>query len=141
LPRGPRADSHPAGSRRDEPNDSHLGLCDCALSVGSFPRRGRLPGAARSLNARLQVCHLRLVVTVGVLLSLLLNVCDLRLVVAVGVLFWRLLNVRDLRLVSLTFPFQFPYRTHSEWTIERHHFQAQYGEPLKTIDDDFVVIR
>jgi hypothetical protein len=43
-------------------------------------------------------------------------------------------------MVSLTFPFQFPYRTHSEWTIERHHFQAEYGESLKTIDDDLVVI-
>jgi hypothetical protein len=29
---------------------------------------------------------------------------------------------------------------HSEWTIERHHFQAQYGESLKTIHDDLVVI-
>jgi hypothetical protein len=43
-------------------------------------------------------------------------------------------------LVSLTFPFQFPYSTHSEWTIERHYFQAQYGESLKTIDDDLVFI-
>ena len=43
-------------------------------------------------------------------------------------------------MVSLTFPFLFPYRTHSEWTIERHHFQAQYGESLKAIDDDLVVI-
>jgi hypothetical protein len=43
-------------------------------------------------------------------------------------------------MVSLTFRFRFPYRTHSEWTIERHHFQAQDGESLKTIDDDLVVI-
>src|SRR4051794_6788525 len=44
-----------------------------ALSVGSFPRRGCLPGAARSLHARLQVCDLRLVLTVGVLCWFLLN--------------------------------------------------------------------
>ena len=43
-------------------------------------------------------------------------------------------------MVSLTFPFQFRCRTHSEWTIERHHFQAEYGESLKTIDDDLVLI-
>jgi hypothetical protein len=41
-------------------------------------------------------------------------------------------------MVSLTFRFWFPYPTHSEWTIERHHFQAQDGESLKTIDDDLV---
>jgi hypothetical protein len=29
---------------------------------------------------------------------------------------------------------------HSEWTIERHHFEAEYGESLETIDDDLVVI-
>jgi hypothetical protein len=45
-------------------------------------------------------------------------------------------------LASLAFLYLilFPYRTHSEWTIERHDFQAQYGESLKTIDDDLVVI-
>ena len=43
-------------------------------------------------------------------------------------------------MVSLAFPFLFPYRTHSGWTIECHHFQAQYGESLKTIDDDLVLI-
>ncbi|HET9777832.1 MAG TPA: hypothetical protein VFP81_00970 [Propionibacteriaceae bacterium] len=60
--------------RRDEPNGSHLGLGDCALNVGSLRWRRRLPGAARSLNARLQVCDLRLVVTVGVHFWFLLNV-------------------------------------------------------------------
>jgi hypothetical protein len=43
-------------------------------------------------------------------------------------------------MVSLTFAFQVPYYARSEWTIERHHFEAQYGEPLETIDDDLVVI-
>jgi hypothetical protein len=43
-------------------------------------------------------------------------------------------------MVALTFSFRFPYRTRSEWTIERHHFQAQDGESLETIDDDLVVI-
>jgi hypothetical protein len=43
-------------------------------------------------------------------------------------------------MVSLTFVFQFPYCSHSEWTIERHHFEAEYGESLETIDDDLVVI-
>jgi hypothetical protein len=43
-------------------------------------------------------------------------------------------------MVSLTFAFRVPYYSRSEWTIERHHFEAQYGEPLETIDDDLVVI-
>jgi hypothetical protein len=43
-------------------------------------------------------------------------------------------------MVCLTFAFQVPYYARSEWTIERHHFEAQYGEPLETIDDDLVVI-
>jgi hypothetical protein len=43
-------------------------------------------------------------------------------------------------MVSLTFAFQFSYCTRSEWTIERHHFEAQNGESLETIDDDLVVI-
>jgi hypothetical protein len=43
-------------------------------------------------------------------------------------------------MVSPTFAFRVPYYARSEWTIERHHFEAQYGEPLETIDDDLVVI-
>jgi hypothetical protein len=43
-------------------------------------------------------------------------------------------------MVSLTFAVQVPYYARSEWTIERHHFEAQYGEPLETIDDDLVVL-
>jgi hypothetical protein len=35
---------------------------------------------------------------------------------------------------------RFAHRTHSEWTVERHHFQTQYGDSLETIDDDLVVI-
>ena len=31
-------------------------------------------------------------------------------------------------IVSLTFPFQLRYRTHSEWTIEHHRFEGQNGE-------------
>jgi hypothetical protein len=43
-------------------------------------------------------------------------------------------------MVSLTFVFQFPHCSHSQWTIERHHFEAEYGESLETIDYDLVVI-
>jgi hypothetical protein len=43
-------------------------------------------------------------------------------------------------MVSLTFVFQFPWCSHSEWTIERHHLEAEYGESLETIDDDLVVL-
>jgi hypothetical protein len=43
-------------------------------------------------------------------------------------------------MVSLTFRIRFPYRTHPEWTIERHDFQAQDGESLKTIDNDLIII-
>ena len=43
-------------------------------------------------------------------------------------------------MVSLTFVFLFPWCSHSEWTIERHHFEAEYRESLETIDDDLVVL-
>ena len=42
-------------------------------------------------------------------------------------------------MVFLTFVFQFLYYTCSEWTIERHHFEAKYRESLKAIDDDLVI--
>jgi hypothetical protein len=38
--------------RRTVPNDRHLGFRDCALAVGSLPRRGRLPGAPRPWRSR-----------------------------------------------------------------------------------------
>jgi hypothetical protein len=53
----------------------------------------------------------------------------------------RELLIRYRNSLSLTFLFRFLYRTHSEWTIERHHFQAQDGESLKTVDDDLIVIQ
>jgi hypothetical protein len=43
-------------------------------------------------------------------------------------------------MVSLTFACEFPECSHSDWTIERHHFEAEYGESLETIDHDLVVI-
>jgi hypothetical protein len=44
-------------------------------------------------------------------------------------------------MVSLTFAFPVPQYTRSEWTIERHNFEAQYGESLEAVDDDLVAIQ
>jgi hypothetical protein len=56
------------------PGGTYTQLLSGLLGVGSFPQRGRLPGAARSLITRLPVRDLGLVVTVGVLFWFLLDV-------------------------------------------------------------------